>query len=102
MVSTSIILPIRVRIPLAKIAQGSAEHVEALEMVNEAATWVYQAPLFPTVIVSQADFSPAVVFKMAATMCQRGSSTTTNAMKTEVHLESVVDNEEDIVQGCFQ
>jgi hypothetical protein len=44
------------------------------------------------------DFSPAVVFKMAATMCERGSSTATNTMKTEVYLEPVVDNEQDTVQ----
>jgi hypothetical protein len=48
-------------------------------------------------MVSRADFSPAVVFKMVATMCERGSSMVTNAMKTEVHLEPVVDSEEDIV-----
>jgi hypothetical protein len=35
---------------------------------------------------------------MVATICERGSSTTTNAMKTEVHLEPVVDSEEDTVQ----
>jgi hypothetical protein len=49
-------------------------------------------------MVSRADFSPAVIFKMVATMCERGSSTATNAMKTEVHLEPVVDSEEDTVQ----
>jgi hypothetical protein len=52
-------------------------------------------------MVSRADFSPAVVFKMASTMCERGSSTATNAMKTEVHLEPVVDSEEDTVQGLL-
>jgi hypothetical protein len=31
-------------------------------------------------------------------MCERRSSTATNAMKTEVHLELVVDSEEDTVQ----
>jgi hypothetical protein len=70
-------------------------------VVSEAATWVCQAPLFPAAMVSRADFSPAAVFKMAATMCERGSSTATNATKTEVHLEPVVDNEEDIVQGLL-
>jgi hypothetical protein len=49
-------------------------------------------------MVSRADFSPAVVFKMLATMCERGSSTVTNTMKTEVHLEPVVDSEEDTAQ----
>jgi hypothetical protein len=38
------------------------------------------------------------VFKMAATMYKRGSSTATNAMKTEVYLELVVDSEEDTMQ----
>jgi hypothetical protein len=35
---------------------------------------------------------------MVATMCEQGSSTATNAMKTEVHLEPVVDSEEDTMQ----
>jgi hypothetical protein len=90
--------PIRVRVPSAKIAQGGAESVEAPGVVTEAAARVYQAPLFSATMVSRADFSPTVVFKMVATMCERGSSTATNAMKTEVHLESVVDSEEDTVQ----
>jgi hypothetical protein len=34
-------------------------------------------------------------------MCEQGSSTATNAMKTEVHLELVVDSEEDTVQGLL-
>jgi hypothetical protein len=52
-------------------------------------------------MVSRADFSPATVFKMVATMYERGSSTATNAMKIEVHLEAVVDSEEDTVQELF-
>jgi hypothetical protein len=67
-------------------------------VVSEAAARVYQAPLFSAATVSRADFSPAVVFKMVATMCERGNSTATNATKTEVHLEPVVDSEEDTVQ----
>jgi hypothetical protein len=89
---------IRVRIPSAKIAQGGAESVEVPGVVSEAAARVYQAPLFSAAMVSLADFSPVVVFKMVATMCERGSSTTTNFMKTKVHLEPVVDNEEDTMQ----
>jgi hypothetical protein len=34
---------------------------------------------------------------MVATMCERGNSTATNAIKIEVHLEPVVDSEEDTV-----
>jgi hypothetical protein len=90
--------PIRVRVPSAKIVQGGAEPVEALGMVSEATARVCQIPLLSATMVSRADFSPAAVFKMVVTMCERGSSTATNAMKTEVHLEPVVDSEEDTVQ----
>jgi hypothetical protein len=95
--TSSMVPPIRVRVSSAKIAQGGAESVEAPGVVSEAAARVYQAPLFSATMVSRADFSLAVVFKMVATMCERGSSTATNAMKTEVHLELVVDSEEDTV-----
>jgi hypothetical protein len=70
-------------------------------VVSEATTWVCQALLFSATMVSQVDFSPAAIFKMAATMCEQGSSTATNAMKTEVHLEPVVDSEEDTMQGLL-
>jgi hypothetical protein len=93
--TSSMVPPIRVRVPSAKIAQGGAESVEAPGVVSEAAARVYQAPLFTAIMVSRADFSPTVVSKMVATMYERGSSTATNAMKTEVHLEPVVDSEED-------
>jgi hypothetical protein len=98
--TSSIVPPIRVRVPSAKIAQGSTEQVEVPRVVSEAA-WVYQAPLFSTAMVSQADFSLAAVFKMVAIMCERGSSSATNAMKTEVHLEPVVNSEEDTIQELF-
>jgi hypothetical protein len=96
--TSSMIPPIRVRVPSAKVAQGGTESVEAPGMVSTAAVRVYQAPLFSAAMVSRADFSPVVVFKMVTTMCERGSSTATNALKTEVHLEPVVDSEENIVQ----
>jgi hypothetical protein len=89
--------PIRVRVPSAKIAEGGTESVEAPGVVTEAVARVYQAPLFSAAMVSQADFSPAVVFKMVAIMCERGNSTATNAMKTEVQLEPMVDSDEDTV-----
>jgi hypothetical protein len=97
--TSSIVPPIRVKVPSAKIAQGGVEQVEVLGVVGEAVVWVCQALLFPTAMVSQADFSPAAVFKMAAIMYERGSSTTINAIKTEVHLEPMVDSEEDTMQG---
>jgi hypothetical protein len=96
--TSSKVPPIRVKVPSAKIAQSGAKQVEAPGVVGEATAWMCQVPLFPTAMVSRADFSPAAVFKMVATMCEQGSSTATNAMKTEVHLEPVVDSEEDTVQ----
>jgi hypothetical protein len=62
-----------VRVPSAKIAQGGVEPVEAPGVVSGAATRVYQAPLFFAAMVSRADFNPAAVFKMVATMCERGA-----------------------------
>jgi hypothetical protein len=95
--TSSMVPPIKVRVPSTKIAQGGTEPMEVLGMVSEVAARVCQALLFSAVMVSRADFSPMAVFKMVATMCERGSSTATNAMKTEVHLEPVVDSEEDTV-----
>jgi hypothetical protein len=96
--TSSMVPPIRVRVPSAKITQGGTESVEAPGVVGEAAARVYQAPLFSAAMVSRADFCPAAVFQIVATMCEQGSSTATNAKKTEVHLEPVVDSEEDTIQ----
>jgi hypothetical protein len=93
--TSSMVPPIKMRVPSAKVAQDGTESVEALGVVSAAAARVYQAPLFSAAMVSRADFSPAVVFKMVATMCEQGSSMVITAMKTEVHLEPVVDSEED-------
>jgi hypothetical protein len=49
---SSMVPPIRVRVPSAKIAQGGAEPVEALGVVSEATARVYQVPLFSAAIVS--------------------------------------------------
>ena len=67
-VPTSMVPPLRVRIPSAKIVQGSVEQVEAPRIVNEAATWVCRAPLFLVAMVSRANFSLVAVFKMVDTM----------------------------------
>jgi hypothetical protein len=68
--TSSIVPPISVRVPSAKIAQGGAKQVEAPGVVSEATAWVCHAPLFPTAMVSRADFSPAANFKMVAIMCE--------------------------------
>jgi hypothetical protein len=90
--------PIRVRVPSVKTTQGGTEPVEAPGVVSKAAARVCQVPLFSVAMVSRVDFNPAAAFKMVATMCERGSSMATNAMKTKVHLEPVVDSEEDTMQ----
>jgi hypothetical protein len=68
--TSSMVPPIRVRVPSTKIAQGGIEQVEAPGVVGEAVAWVCQVSLFAAIMVSRADFSPAAVFKMAATMCE--------------------------------
>jgi hypothetical protein len=68
--TSSIVPPIRVRVPSAKIVQGGAKQVEVPGVVSETAAWVCQAPLFPTAMVPRVGFSSAAVFKMLATMCE--------------------------------
>jgi hypothetical protein len=68
--TSSMVPPIRVRVPSTKIVQGGVESVEAPGVVSEVAARVYQAPLFFVAMVSRADFSPAVVFQMVAIMCE--------------------------------
>jgi hypothetical protein len=60
--TSSMVPPIRVRVPSAKVVQGGAESVEAPGVVSAAVARVYQAPLFSAAMVSRAVFSPAVVF----------------------------------------
>jgi hypothetical protein len=50
--TSSMVPPIRVRVLLAKIAQGGAESMEAPGVVTEAAARVYQTPLFSAAMVS--------------------------------------------------
>jgi hypothetical protein len=54
--TSSMVPPIRMRVPLVKIAQGGVESVEAPEVMSEAAARVYQVPLFFVAMVSRADF----------------------------------------------
>jgi hypothetical protein len=68
--TSSMVPPIRVRVPSTKIAQGGVEPVEAPGVVSEAAARMCQAPLFSAAMVSRAEFSPATIFKMVATMCE--------------------------------
>jgi hypothetical protein len=52
-------------------------------------------------MVSHSDFSPAAVFKRAATMCESGHSTVATTLKTAVDAKQVVESQEDTVQGLF-
>jgi hypothetical protein len=52
-------------------------------------------------MASHADFSPAAVFKRAATMCEFGHYRIATALKTEIDAEQVVESQEDTVQGLF-
>jgi hypothetical protein len=70
-------------------------------VVQEAASLIYQASLFSTTMASHADFSPAAVFKRAATMYESGHYTVAIALKIEVDVEQVVESQEDTVQGLF-
>jgi hypothetical protein len=62
---------------------------------------IYQASLFFAAMVFHSDFSPATVFKRAATMCESGHSTVATTLKTAVDAEQVVESQEDTVQGLF-
>jgi hypothetical protein len=70
-------------------------------VVQEAASLIYEASLFSAAMVSHSDFSPAAVFKRAATMCESGHSTIATTSQTAVHAEQVVESQEDTVQGLF-
>jgi hypothetical protein len=52
-------------------------------------------------MVSHSDFSPAAVFKRAATMYESGHSIVATTLKTAVDEEQVVESQEDTVQRLF-
>jgi hypothetical protein len=52
-------------------------------------------------MMAHPDFSPAAVFKMAATMCEMGNSTVAKALKAEIQAEEAAESQEDTVQGPF-
>jgi hypothetical protein len=76
--------PSKMKASLNRSAQGGARNVEALGVVYEVATLVCQASLFSATMMPHVDFSPMVVFKMVATMCELGNSSIAKALKTEV------------------
>jgi hypothetical protein len=52
-------------------------------------------------MASHADFSPAAVFKRAATMCESGHYTVATTLKTAVYAEPVVESQEDTMHKLF-
>jgi hypothetical protein len=99
--TTSKVYPSRVEASSNRPSQRGAKPPKASGMVQEAASLIYQASLFSAAMVSHSDFSPAAVFKRAATMCKSGHSTVATTLKTAVDAEQVVESQEDTVQGLF-
>jgi hypothetical protein len=99
--TTSMVYPSRVEASSNKPSQRGAKSTKASEVVQEAASLIYQASLFSAAMVSHSDFSPAAVFKRAATMCESGHYTVATTMKTAVDAEQMVESQEDTVQGLF-
>jgi hypothetical protein len=99
--TTSMVYPSRVKASSNRPSQRGAKPTKALGVVQEAALLIYQVSLFSATMVSHSDFSPAAVFKKAATMCESGHSTIATTLKTAVDAEQVVESQEDTVQGLF-
>jgi hypothetical protein len=97
----SMVYPSRVETSLNRLAQRGAKPTKASGVVQEAASLIYQGSLFSAAMASHADFSPAAVFKRAATMCESRHYTVATTLKTAVDTEQVVESQEDTVQGLF-
>jgi hypothetical protein len=74
---------------------------KASGVVQEVASLIHQASLFSAAMASHTDFSPAAVFKRAATMCESDHYTVATTLQTAVDAEQVVENQEDTMQGLF-
>jgi hypothetical protein len=99
--TTSMVYPLRVEASSNRPAQRGARPTKASDVVQKAASLIYQASLFSTAMASHADFSSVAVFKRAARMYESGHYTVAIALKTEVDTEQVVESQEDTVQGLF-
>jgi hypothetical protein len=99
--TTSMVYPSRVEASSNRPAQRGAKPTKASGVVQEAALLIYQASLFSAAMVSHSNFSPAAVFKRAATMCESGYYTVATTLKTAIDAEQVVESQEDTVQGLF-
>jgi hypothetical protein len=99
--TTSMVYPSRVEASSTRPSQRGVRPTKASGVVQEAASLIYQASLFSATMVSHSDFSPAAVFKRAATICESSHSTVATTSKTAVDAKQVVESQEDTVQGLF-
>jgi hypothetical protein len=99
--TTSMVYPSWVEASSNRPAQRGAKSTKASGVVQETASWIYQASLFSAAMASHTDFSPTAILKRAATMCESGHYTVATTLKTAVDVEQVVERQEDTVQGLF-
>jgi hypothetical protein len=92
--TTSMVYPSRVEASSNRPVQRSAKSAKASRVVQEAASLIYQTSLFSAAMASHANFSPAAVFKRAATMCELGHYTVATTLKTAVDAEQLVESQE--------
>jgi hypothetical protein len=98
---TSMVYPSRVEASSNRPAQRGAKPTKASRVVQEVASLIYQASLFSAAMASHVDFSPAAIFKRAATIYELGHYTVATTLKTAVDVEQVLESQEDTVQGFF-
>jgi hypothetical protein len=72
--TTSMVYPSRMEASSNRPSQRGARPTKASGVVQEAASLIYQASLFSAAMVSHSDFSPATVFKRAATLISKAFS----------------------------
>ena len=99
--TTSMVYPSRVEVFSNRLAQRGTKSTKALGVVQEVASLIYQASLFSAAMVSHADFSPTIVFKRAAIICESGHYTVATTLEIAVDAEQVLESQEDTVQGLF-
>jgi hypothetical protein len=87
MPTTSMVYPSREEASSNRPAQRGAKPTKALGVVQETTSLIYQASLFSAAMASHADFSPAVVFKRAAPMCESGHCTVAATLKIAIDAE---------------
>ena len=99
--TTSMVYPSRVEGSSNRPAQGNTNSTKVSGKVQEAASVICQASLFSAAMVSRTDFSPAAVFKRAATMYELGHYTVATTLKIAVDVDQEVESRTDMVPRLF-